>query len=87
MYKNKYITYIYIYIYIHNGQQIDRASKNIIKIFIDFWFDTDIETNSKVVDFLNITFNLNNGIHELYKKPNDTVIYKQELQPPTTNNQ
>ena len=32
-----------------------------------------METNSKVVDFLNITFNLNNGIHELYKKPNDTV--------------
>ena len=71
MYTNK----IYIYIYIYNGQLIDRACKNIIKIFIDFWFDIDTETNSKVVDFLDITFNLNNGIHELYKKPNNTLLY------------
>ena len=46
---------------------------------------SDKETNSKVVDFLDITFTLNNGIYKPYKKPND--IYKQESQPPATNNQ
>ena len=41
-----------------NGQQIDRTRKNIIKIFKDVGFNIDIETNSKKVDFLDITFNL-----------------------------
>ena len=36
-----------------NGQQIDRTRKNI-KIFKHVGFSIDIETNSKVVDFLNI---------------------------------
>ena len=58
-----------------NGQQIDHTRKNIIKIFKDFGFGSDIETNSKVVDFLDITFNLNNGIYKPYKKPNDRLLY------------
>ena len=41
-----------------NGQQIDRTRKNIIKIFKDVGFNIAIETNSKKVDFLDITFNL-----------------------------
>ena len=47
-----------------NGQQIDRTRKNIIKIFKDVGFSIDIETSSKVVDFLDIIFNLNNGIYK-----------------------
>ena len=58
-----------------NGQQIDRTRKNLIKIFKDVGFSTDIETNSKVVDFLDITFNLSNDIYNPYKKPNDTLLY------------
>ena len=46
-----------------NGQLIDRTRKNIIKIFKDVRFNIDIETNPKVVAFLDITFNLNNGIY------------------------
>ena len=37
-------------------------------MFKDFRFGNDIETNSKVVDFLDIKFNLNNGIYKPYKK-------------------
>ena len=58
-----------------NGQQIDCTRKNIIKTFKDVGFGIDIETNSKVVDFLDITFNLNNGIYKPYKKPNDRLLY------------
>ena len=58
-----------------NGQQIDRTRKNLIKIFKDVGFSIDIETNSKVVDFLDITFNLSNDIYNPYKKPNDTLLY------------
>ena len=41
-----------------NGQQIDPTNTNIIKIFKDVGFSTEVQTNSKVVDFLDITFNL-----------------------------
>ena len=32
-------------------------------------------SNSKVVDFLDITFHLNDGIYKPYKKLNDTLLY------------
>ena len=72
-----------------NGQQIDRTRKNIIKIYQDIGFGIDIETNSKVVDFLDITFNLNNGIYKPYKKPNDRLLYinKSSNHPPQIINQ
>ena len=58
-----------------NGHQIDRTRKSIIKIFKDFGFNIDIETNSKVVDFLDIIFDLKIGIYKPYKKPNDRLLY------------
>ena len=71
-----------------NGQQIDHTRKNIIKIFKDAGFSIAIETNSKEVDFLDITFNLNNGLYKPYNKTKrSTAIYKQEFQPPAINNQ
>ena len=72
-----------------NGQQIDRTRKNLIKIFKDVGFSIDIETNSKVIDFLDITFNLSNDIYNLYKKPNDTLLYinKSSNHPPQIINQ
>ena len=41
-----------------NGQQIDQMCKNIIKIFKDTDFAVDVETNFKIVDFLDIALNL-----------------------------
>ena len=72
-----------------NGQQIDCTRKNIIKIFKHVGFSIDIETNSKVVDFLDITYNLNNGIYKPYKKPNDRLLYinKSSNHPPQIINQ
>ena len=58
-----------------NGQQIDRTRKNIIKIFKDVGFSIDIENDTKVVEFLDITFILNNGIYKRYKKANNTLLY------------
>ena len=58
-----------------NGLQIDLTRKNIIKIFKDVVFSITIETNSEVVDFLDITFSLNNGIYKPYEKPNHTPLY------------
>ena len=58
-----------------NGQQIDRMRKNIIKTFKDIGFAIDVETNLKIVAFLDITFNLNNGTCRPYKKPNDLLLH------------
>ena len=44
-----------------NGQKTDRIRKEVIKIFKQIGFKIEIKTNLKVVDFLDITFNLSNG--------------------------
>ena len=50
-----------------NGQQIDQLRKKIIKIFKETGFKTDIETNLKIVNFLDMTFNLINVSYKPYK--------------------
>ena len=45
-----------------NGQQIDQMRKNIIKIFKVTDFAIDVETSLKIVDFLDIAFNLQTHI-------------------------
>ena len=47
-----------------NGQQIDQLHKKIIKIFKEIGFKIDTETNLKLVDFLDMTFNLINGSYK-----------------------
>ena len=66
------------------GTQIDHTRKKIIKTF-----KLDIETSSKVVDFLDLTFNLNNGTYKPSKKPNDSLlcINKNSNNPPQIINQ
>ena len=61
-----------------NVQQMDRVK--------DIGFFIDIVTNLKIVNFLNITFNLRNVLFKPYKKPNDSVLYKKKFKPPATNN-
>ena len=62
--------------------------KNIKKIFKDTGFAIDVETNLKIVDFSDITFNLSNGTYRSYKKPNDLLyINKSSNHPPQIINQ
>ena len=58
-----------------NGQQIDQLHKKIIKTFKEIGFKIDIETNLKIADLLDVTFNLINGSYKPYKKPNNTLLY------------
>ena len=63
--------------------------KSIIKTLKDIGFAIDLETNLKIVDFLDITFNLNNGTYRPYKKSNDLLLYinKSSNHPPQIINQ
>ena len=58
-----------------NWQKTDRIRKEVITIFKEIDFKIEIKTNLKVVDFLDITFNLFSGIYKPYRKPNDTLLY------------
>ena len=51
-----------------NRQKIDRIRKKVIQLFKGSGFLIDIETNLKIVNFLDITFNLSNGTFKPYKK-------------------
>ena len=50
-------------------------SHGIVKTFKDIGFAIDVENNLKIVDFLDITFNLNNGTYRPYQKPKDLLLY------------
>ena len=58
-----------------NGQQIDHVRKNVVQLFKDIGFFIHIETNLKIVNFLDITFSLNNSTFKPYKKPTDSLLY------------
>ena len=46
-----------------------------LEIFNSFGLKITVETNKKVVNFLDITFNLHNGTFQPYRKPNDEPLY------------
>ena len=58
-----------------NKQQPDKIRKKIISIFKKINFKIEIVTNLTEVDFLGVTFNLENNTYRPYKKPNDKLIY------------
>ena len=53
-----------------SGPQSEKAKKNIQKIFKGHGLDSIIKCNMKVVTYLDVTFNLNDGTYKPYTKPN-----------------
>ena len=58
-----------------NGPMLDRLRKDIIKLFKDEELNITIDTNLKVTDFLDVTFDLETGKYYPYRKPNNTTEY------------
>ena len=67
-----------------SGPQAERIKKDITKIFKDLDLSITIECNKKIVNFLDVTLNLNTGKYYPYKKTNDEVkyIHKDSNHPP-----
>ena len=67
-----------------SGSKADKIKKDITKIFKKIGLRITIQANLKVVNFLDITLNLNNGKYYPYRKPNDKRVYihKQSNHPP-----
>ena len=59
-----------------SGPQSDRIRKDLIKLFKDkFGLKITIEANLTIVNFLDVTFDLQRGIYQPYSKPNDKPLY------------
>ena len=68
-----------------SGGEAERIKKGITKVFSDLGLKITIETNLRVVNFLDITLNLSDGKYYPYRKPNDRPVYvhKQSNHPPS----
>ena len=66
-------------------RQADILKKKICNVFNDLGLRVTIDVNSKVVDFLDVTLDLNSGLHKPYIKPNNSLLYvdRQSNHPPS----
>ena len=67
-----------------SGPQAERIKKEFIRIFKENHLDITISCNLKIVNYLDVTLNLNDGTYRPYHKPNDdiTYIHSQSNHPP-----
>ena len=58
-----------------SGPKADQKPKNIIKIFKECGLSITCEVNKKIVDFLDVWFNLIDQTYEPYRKLNIEPVY------------
>ena len=58
-----------------SGPQIEKIKKHLPKVFKNNGLDVIIEFNMKVVNYLDVTFNLNDGTYRPYQKPDNIMQY------------
>ena len=71
-------------IYLHNvnGQKMDCVRKNVGKTFKEVGCKIEIQTQPKIVNFLDVTFSLANSTYRPYKKANQLYINTSSYHPP-----
>ena len=57
------------------GTEIERIKKKINKIFEDCGLKITIKEDLKMVNFLEVTFNLHKNTYEPYRKPDNQPVY------------
>ena len=67
------------------GRTADNTRKTLIQIFKDIGLKITVQTNLKIVNYLDITLDLSKETYEPYRKPNDIPIYINAMSnhPPT----
>lgn len=56
-------------------RETENLKKKLCRIFKDCGLNITIEANKKIVDFLDVTFNLNTGSYKPFMKPGNTPLY------------
>ena len=64
-------------------RQQELKKKELCKIFKENNLQITVEANLKIVDFLDVTLDLNTMLHKPYMKPNDRPLYTKQ---PSTQN-
>ena len=57
------------------GPQMEKIKKHLQKVFKNNGLDVIIECNVKVVNYSDVTFNLNGGTYWPYQKPDNIIQY------------
>ena len=57
-----------------NGLDLEKVKKHILKIFKEKTLHI-VECNMKIVNYLDVIFNLGDGTYKSYKKPTDEMGY------------
>ena len=57
------------------GPEIERRKKKIIQTFKKHKLDITVKANLKVVQYLNVEFDLSNNVYKPYRKPNNEPLY------------
>ena len=58
-----------------SGPESERIKKNFQSLFKKYGLEIIIECNKKVVDFLDVTFNLKDGTYKPYQKLDNKISY------------
>ena len=66
-------------------EEIEKTKQEVSHMFRSSGLKITIDTNKKIVDFLDVTFDLTNGSYKPYMKPNNKILYvhRQSNHPPT----
>ena len=66
------------------SRQQERMRQMITNVFREYWLGVTIFINLKKVNFLDVTFDLENEIYKSYRKPGDMPLYvdSQSYHPP-----
>ena len=54
---------------------MEKIKKRLQKVFKNNGLDVIIECNMKIVNYLGVTFNLNDGTYKPYQKPDNIIQY------------
>ena len=68
-----------------SGPETEKIKKNIQKIFKENKLDIVIQCNMKIVNYLDVSLNLNNSNYKPYHKPDNEILYthKDSNHPPS----
>ena len=58
-----------------SGLETEKIKKNIQKVFKENKLDIVIQCNMKIVNYLDVSFNLNNSNYKPYHKPDNEILY------------
>ena len=68
-----------------SGPETEKIKKSIQKIFKENKLDIVFQWSMKIVNYLDVSFNLNNSNYKSYQKPDNETLYihKDSNQPPS----